>query len=178
MVAIKKVNNIVRWREKWRTKRQLIRLNKIIDTGKLLDNDMDNEPSLNKKFELVLERDGLRTWLVPINRPQAPKASTNVENFLKDIERSLLSIVQKNLKDLEEIENKISKDVKIFLDKLSKSSKVCIPTNKSNKHVLVELDDYKSMMNQHLSKDAIEIPSSKVVDLYEASKELLDDIEL
>ena len=101
-----------------------------------------------------------------------------MENLLKDVKHLLLSIVQKNLKDPEEIESKTSKNVKIFLDKLSKSSKVCIPTNKSNKHLLVKLDDYKSMINQHLLKDAIEILRSKVVDLYEASKELLDDIEL
>ena len=73
MVAIKKFNNKVRWQEKWRTKRQLIRLNKIIDTGKLPDSDVNDEPSLDEKFELVPGRDGLRTGLVPINRPKLQK---------------------------------------------------------------------------------------------------------
>ena len=63
--------------------------------------------------------------------------------FLKDIEKSLLAIVQTSLRDPEEIESKTSKNLKQFLNYLSKSSKVCILTDKTNKHVLVELDHYK-----------------------------------
>lgn len=130
MVGLKKLNNTIRWKEYWRTKRKIKRLNNCLDTGKAPESETDDKIDLDGKFCFIPGREGLKSDILPLNRPQAPKASVKVEKFLSDVERSMLAIVQGHLKDPEDVESAQSKDVRDFLFHLSKSSKVCVQQTK------------------------------------------------
>ena len=96
------------------------------------------------------------------------KGSDQLESFLTQVERELLSIgwdtemPEKKEKDLE---------LKRLLQTLERSDIVFVPTIKTNKYESMEKDEYKNLVKEHLkqSEREIELESS----LTQVERELL-----
>ena len=79
---------------------------------------------------------------------EAPQGTEALERYLKDVETTILRTIQNTV--ISEEENEDSKEVKKFLYELEASSKVMIPMDKTNSYVLMELYEYKDLMNKKL----------------------------
>ena len=122
--------------------------------------------------EEIYDEEGLNTKLRPKSK-SAMKGSEQVESFLKQVERELLSIgwdtemPEKKEKDLE---------LKRLLQTLEKSDIVFVPTDKTNKYESMEKDEYKNLVKEHLKQSAREIERGRVVEICEDAKVLVDAI--
>ena len=57
------------------------------------------------------------------------------------------------------------------------TTKVVIPTDKTNSFKTVELEKYVSWMEKHLNSNAIKWSREKIREIYQDACDLLDDIE-
>ena len=97
--------------------------------------------------------EGLNTKLRSKSK-SAMKGSEQLESFLTQVERELLSIGWDT-----EMPEKKEKDLELrrLLQTLEKSDIVFVPTDKTNKYESMEKDEYKNLVKEHLKQSAGEI---------------------
>ena len=106
------------------------------------ENNNDNDESDESENESILiNEEGLGTNLRPNKRKAALIGSNNIEAFLNEVEKILLSKVENYFENNKRIK---SRDQKIFKMKkdLKKINKVVIPTDKTNSFKTVEISKY------------------------------------
>lgn len=120
--------------------------------------------------------EGLKTGLQPDKRRNAHIASNDVESFLIEVEKELIKQVDnhfcKDVKIEEQNEkgevftkivtrkkvltiNQRNSEISNLMKVLSKSSKVVVPTDKTNSFRIIELESYKKWVEEHLEMSAI-----------------------
>jgi len=73
--------------------------------------------------------------------------------------------------------SKKDKKIETTLSYLNKTDLVAIPTDKTNTIQVVNLNDYKTWMQQHISNSTREIPRSKIIDLHKKATNIADSYE-
>ena len=103
------------------------------------------------------------------------KISEQLENFLTQVERELLSIGWDT-----EMPEKKEKDLELRrpLQTLEDSDIVFVPTDKTNKFRSMKKEEYKTMVKEHLKQSAREIDMGRLVEIWEDAKVLVDAIGL
>eukprot|EP00957_Ditylum_brightwellii_P212269 15367148-Ditylum_brightwellii.AAC.2 len=91
---------------------------------------------------------GLNTGLKPEKTGHVPIESTPLENFLKDVKRDLLRKAVIKNKSTEEIQ-------------------AAVPTDKTNAHKVVDLEDYTEWIKDHLDENATMIHCRDIVKIHE-----------
>eukprot|EP00957_Ditylum_brightwellii_P033218 2516839-Ditylum_brightwellii.AAC.1 len=159
------VGRACHWREFWH-KRSIDCLNE-------RSNDANPPP----------KEEGLGTGLMPEkNKPKPPRGSYKLEQFLELLETELRTKV------LENGQHHASKDKKLnnFFSKLAQASTdVVVPTDKTNGHCSVDLNNYISWVKQHMREAATPIRHQEIVKLHHPAisyakqlEDLLSDSEL
>ena len=77
-----------------------------------------------------------------------------------------------------ERQNKKTKEIYDILQRLKKSGSVCVPTYKTNSTKVIQIEDYKLWVSDHLSKAADLALRAKVVALFEDANCLLDKVKM
>ena len=104
------------------------------------------------------------------------RGSDELEAFLKDVERELISQVLDKGRFIFN-ETFKSKEVKEMRKNLDGKDFVVIPTDKTNSYRTVKTNDYKRWVIKHLEKSAAEIPRSKLVEVHQNAMEYLEELE-
>ena len=177
LVALKNFKNNCRWKEFWRRinkKKQLERENPSPSNSKTtLDTESDNDRTviINQNYK----HKGLKTGLKPLHKfRQAPKGSDELEYSLRSIERIVLNYLMDNKQHKPSTKDK---HIKSTLSSLSDTDLVAIPTDKTNSIQVVNINDYKKWMQQHISTSTREIPRSKIIDLHKKATDLANHYE-
>ena len=177
-IAIKRFRNSVRWKEFHRQRREEAegRLGEEDDDCYRTPRSADGDSGCNFDFKQE-SSEGLRTGVRPKQRESmAPRGSDELEAFLKDVERELISQVLDEGR-FKYKEDKRSKDVKRVRKLLAQTDLVAIPTDKTNSYRTVKTEDYKKWVIKHLAESSAEIPRSKVVEVYHQAKEFLEELQ-
>ena len=139
LIGLKRFRNTVRWKEFFRLEK-LKKLQRNLSPTSTINN-FDFEKGGEE--EIVPEDEGLWTKLKPSFTKSAPKGSDELETFLRELERKLLSDLEttapKNLtekaKEITSLERKLQ----------GATNTVVIPTDKTNSFQVILLEDYKKM---------------------------------
>ena len=109
--------------------------------------------------EETFDEKGINTKLKTKSK-SAMKGSEQLESFLKQVERELLSIGW----DTEMSENKEKdQELRRLLQSLEESDIVIVPTDKTNRFRSMKKEEYKTMVKEHLKKSARVIERGRVV---------------
>ena len=148
LIGLKRFRNAVRWKAFFQEREEGTRTN---------EEEVRENPEEPKPAKTCRVRDlnkGLCTNLKPQNRSKmAPIASDNVESFIKEVERTLLTqaisfFKMKDLddksKDFRRYKKKSEKDSQIYKMQLElrKSTKVVVPTDKTGSFQTTEITEY------------------------------------
>eukprot|EP00957_Ditylum_brightwellii_P118029 9001772-Ditylum_brightwellii.AAC.1 len=118
-------------------------------------------------YDVPPKEEGLGTGLKPEHyKHKLPRGSYKLEQFVGLLETELWTKV------LEKGENHASKDKKLnnFFSELTQaSSYVVVPTDKTNGHHLVDLNNYISWVKQHMREAATLIRCQEIVKLHHAA---------
>ena len=77
-----------------------------------------------------------------------------------------------------ERQNTKTKEFYDILQRLKKSGSVCVPTDKTNSTKVIQIEDYKRWVSDHLLKAADLALRAKVVALFEDANSLLDKVKM
>jgi hypothetical protein len=123
-----------------------------------------------------LDNVGLGTGLRPFRTgSSAPRASDDVELFLKRIEDETLSLAFKF--NQQQFESRRASELREICTSLQqKRDLVVVPTDKTNSFRLLPLHKYIDQMHGHLQKNAMIIPRSRLTEVVEEASTLLDSI--
>ena len=168
IIGLKRYKNAVRWKEHLLPK----------------NSETSDNPSEIKSDNLSVEttnssihsENSLNTHLKPNNKSKnVPPGTPALEAFFKELEALLFNRLDRYYDDKTNKKAKIStsSDINQLLGILRKSSKLAVPTDKKS-FKIIEIKDYKSQRLQHLEKSAVEVPRSRLVEISENTKELLN----
>ena len=154
---------MVRWKEFWRNQEQL--------TETKLQNVNEEEDDFRFKAT------DLDTGLKPtFGIKNVKHGSDNLEGFLTVVEKTLLKEAFKRRRF--ERKNTKTKEIYDILQRLKKSGSVCVPTDKTNSTRVIQIEDYKHWVSNHLSKAADLALRAKVVVLFENANDLLNKVKM
>ena len=147
----------------------------LINAINKIDDDNSNDHNNITTTSFNYQNKGLKTGLKPINKfRQAPKGSNKLEYSLRSIEQTVLNYLMNNKQPKP---SKKDKKIETILSSLNNTDLVAIPTDKTNTIQVVNLNDYKTWMQQHISSSTREIPRSKIIDLHKKATNLADTYE-
>ena len=177
LIGLKRFRNVVRWKAFFQEKAD--------EQSNSKSRTEENSTIANENNSTItsISREGLNTNLKAKNKSSnAPIASKQVEAFLKDIETTLIKQANNyfEMKDIEDKKNKVttkSSRIKDLTDILSKSSKVVVPTDKTNSFITIEMEQYKEWVIAHLDKAAVRSSTERIKDIFESANELLLGME-
>ena len=108
----------------------------------------------------------------------APVGTPALEAFFKELEETLFERLNNYYEKKSSAKEKpsTSSNIHNLLNILRKSSKVVVPTDKTNSFRVIELEDYKSQVLRHLEKSATKVPRNRLVEISEKAKELLSNV--
>ena len=106
----------------------------------------------------------------------ANNGSDNLEGFLTAVEKTLLKEAFKRRRF--ERQNTKTKEIYYILQNLKKPGAVCVPTDNTNSTKVIQIEDYKRWVSDHLSKAADLALRAKVVSLFEYANSLLDKVKM
>ena len=141
-IGLKRFKNTIRWKEYF-----LINENEI----ETLDNS--DELSTSSTGETISSFNSgnlLNTKLKPKNRSRnAPPGTLAMEGFFKELEENLLWRLDKyyDEKSKKKPTPSTSSDINQMLNILKNSSKVVVPTDKTNSFKIIETEDYKQTIS-------------------------------
>ena len=97
----------------------------------------------------------LNTILKPLNRSKnAPIGSPNLEAFFNEVEDTLFKRVNSYYEEIESNQNKkenpIFSKISPLITNLKKSSKVTVPTDKTNSYRAIKFDQYIKWVENYL----------------------------
>jgi len=173
LISIKRFCNNVRWKFYWleeeRKKKQMSPKD-----DKSTESKEINEGS-NEKVKIKGE--GLGTGLRKPNMANsAPIASREVEAFLEDATRSILT--ELNMCE-QRPETKKAKEIRALEKKLkANGSIVIVPTDKMNSFRVVEKEKYIEWVNTHLQYAAKEVSADKLALIAKEGEALLKEINV
>ena len=109
---------------------------------------------------------------------KATVASKQVKTFLKAVEITLIKQVNYFYTEQERIEEKKnittkSSQIKDLIDVLSKSTKVVVPTDKTNSFITIKAAKYIEWVKTHLDKAAIISSIERIKEIFDSANELL-----
>ena len=105
---IENLREAIRWRYYHRTRRQEEKLERTVDEGKEILSDTDSESEVEIENDSIILR-GIGSNVRSKSDQEAPKGSDAVEEYIRDVERTLLTMASNNLKEDDETE--ISKKI-------------------------------------------------------------------
>ena len=178
LVGLKRFRNVVRWKEFF--------LNQQKENE---EKTSESENDLLSNAEVIQEEKefprSLGTNLKPTICKQAPIGSNNLESFLSEVESTLINQVydyyevkKRNISKRKTTGNAISSNIERILKDLMNSRAVIIPTDKTNNFVAVEFDKYLYWMKNHIDKCGFETPRSKLVEIFDESEKLLEEMKV
>eukprot|EP00957_Ditylum_brightwellii_P094630 7207074-Ditylum_brightwellii.AAC.1 len=136
-----------KWREHWHN----IRIKQL------------NSANLNAPEHTLEKKDlSLNTGLKQEKSSHGPIGSTQLENFLKDVERDLVRkevIRNKPTEESETVDDKMLRE--LFLDLEKNAIQSIVPTNKTNAHKVVDLKDYTKWFKDHLDENTKDDPPQR-----------------
>ena len=107
----------------------------------------------------------------------APYGTPALEAFFKELELSLFQRVDKYYEEkTKKKESSISSEIDQLLRNLRETSRVVVPTDKTNSFKLIEIEEYKTQVFKHLQISAIEVPRSRLVEISKNANELLSKV--
>ena len=169
--GLRRFRDTVRWKD-FHRQQQIQKLKRMgIET-----NHVEIEDSSNQDNEY---NEGLQTGLTPTKvNLSAPRATEEVEAFLHELEQTLLD--QAFEYNDKRVSCPKSSQIKHLQQQLRKNtSTVVIPTDKTNSFRVVPITDYTKWVLGHLQQYAREVPRSKLTEISEKAKDMLDEkIEL
>ena len=170
MIGLKRFRNTVRWKEFFRLEK-LKKLQRNLSPTSTINN-FDFEKG--EEEEIVPEDEGLGTKLKPSFTKSTPKGSDELETFLRELERKLLSDLETNTpKNL----TKKAKEIISLERKLQGATNtVVIPTDKTNSFQVILLEDYKKWVLCQLDEKAKVINEDKLEKIYEEATLLLTSL--
>ena len=132
-----------------------------------------NEEEDYSRFKSI----GLKTGLKPtFGFKTAKHGSDNLEGFLTAVEKTLLKEAFKIRRF--EHQNTKTKEIYDILQRLKKSGSISVPTDKINSTKVIQIEDYKLWVSDHLSKAEDLALRAKVVSLFEDANCLLDKVKM
>ena len=112
------------------------------------------EKDENENTPKLLNQEGINSGLKATNNTQnAPIGSPELEGFLRELERTLITQAFEDSKT----KRKRDENILLTLDKLGKSTQVTIATDKTNSFKVISIEKYKFWVYGHLKKAAKEV---------------------
>jgi hypothetical protein len=136
--------------------------------------DAANEDELDAKGYISRLGTGLRSSKRNNN---CPLGTPELECYLKAVEKRILEATMDNRETNKPKEQHESKEIRDMMTKLSSSSLVAVPTNKTNSYVTMETKRYIFEVRQHLTEKAIELERCKLTEIMEQGRNLLSQVE-
>ena len=159
--AIRRFKNVVRWKEFWR------------DQKKSTETELYVVIEENSRFMTT----GLNTVLKPTFGVKTSKHGyDNLKGFLTAAEKPS----PRRLLNANVLSARTDKNSEIYnvLQELEKSGCVCVPTDKTNSTRVINIEDYKRWVSDHLHKAADLALRPKVMALCENANLLLEKVKL
>ena len=160
---MRRFKNVVRWKEFWSDQKQSTKM-------ELQDVNEEEEDS---RFKAT----GLNTGLKPTLWLKTSKhGSDYLEGFLTAVEKTLIKEAFKRRRF--ERKNTKTKEIYDILQRLKKSGSVCVSTNKTNSTRVINIENYKRWVSNHLLKASDLALRAKLVALFEDANCLLDKAKM
>lgn len=157
LVALKRFRYCVRWKAFWR-------------------NAAEPDDNLLFDGENVYSKDGLTTDFKPCSKyaQKPPILYPNVENFLREIERELLSNLYEKQRYISKGE--VESQLEEALETLSENAEWCmVRTDKTNRFTLVQTAEYMQRMKDNLQEKCKKVDRQEISDLYDFALHLIED---
>ena len=177
-------SNRLRWREYFRLNHKDDSSIENSSVNSLCSENSDREFNYSKEeWDKIKETDkllnnvvqGLGTKFRSTKLNRAPRGSINLENFLADLNRELITkIVKEKGKSGED---EMSKFIKGILNNLNEQNKVLVPTDKTNSYVIMSLNQYRSEMTETLNEVANVIEVHEVKCIKNQAIEILEKLQ-
>ena len=133
LIEIRCFRNVDRWKEFWRDKKKT---------------ELNDEDDYSRFMAT-----GLSTGLNPIfGLKIAKQVSDNLEGLLTAVGKNLLKEAFRRRRFKQP--TKKAREIYEVLQKLKKSGSVCFPTDKTNSTRVIQIEDYKRWVSDHLLKAA------------------------
>jgi hypothetical protein len=167
LVGLGRFKNAVRWRYFWTERNSQSQSVAPSLTSSDEPSDASSASTVDNDVSVAhLGKDnigGLGTGLRPPKAKQAPQASAEVEAFLREVDRAVLSNVAATpTVDLTRIDTTI-----VSLEKaLEKVPVVVVPTDKTNSFRVISTEDYTRFMNEHLATSSVEVPRKRILEIH------------
>ena len=168
LLDLKRFRNAVRWKELF----QRAKIKKASSPTSVTNFKDFNSEECNEFDYDFKKRDagGLGTFLKSTKLKHAPRGSDETEFFLKEVERTLLDNFNNSL-DVKL--TKKAKEIKALERKFSASSKVVVPTDKTNLFLTIELEVYVRWMMENLEGTATAIEHERLTEIMKEAEKLL-----
>ena len=171
IIGLKRYKNAIRWKKHFLPKNS-----ETPDDPSETESDNSSVETTNSSIHSA---NSLNTNLKPKNKSKnAPPGTPALEAFFKELEALLFNRLDRyyDEKTNEKAKTSTSSNINQLLGNLRKTSKVAVPTDKTNSFKIIEIEDYKSQVRQHLEKSAVEVPRGRLIEILENAKELLSTV--
>ena len=163
LIAMRRFKHVVMWKESWHDQKQWT---------KTYLQEVNEEEECSR-----FKASGLNTGLKPtFGFKTAKPGSDNLEGFLTAVEKTLLKEAFKHQRF--ERQNNKTKEIYDILQRMKKSVSICVPTDKTNSTKIIQIEDCKRWVSDHLSKATDLALRAKLVALFEDAKCLLDKVKM
>ena len=169
LIGLKRFRNSVRWKEAAHIRKLEAKKDKLSPKSVINSFNFDETED-----EIEVPREGFKTNLKGSSPKSAPRGSDEVEAFLIEIERKLITEFD-NLKKPKVSDR--AKKINELQKKLKDMEEVIIPTDKTNSFKIILLRDYKRWVLETLMTDAREIEVTTLTNTLEKAEALLMEIE-
>ena len=155
LIGLKRFRNVVRWKYFFAEKKRIEKELKDSPLSQTTYNSKFNfEKDENENTPKLLNQEGINSGLKATNNTQnAPIGSPELEGFLRELERTLITQAFEDSKT----KRKRDENILLTLDKLGKSTQVTIATDKTNSFKVISIEKYKFWVYGHLEKAAKEV---------------------
>jgi hypothetical protein len=169
LLGLGRFKTAVRWRYFWTERKS----RSVSSTPSFSEEpgDDDSSASIDDVSLPYSSRDdigGLGTGLRPSKAKQAPQASPEVEAFLREVDRTVLSNVTDEPTSKP---SRIAAEIVLLEKALRQASVVVIPTDKTNSFRVIPTQDYIRFMNEHLVESAVEVPRDRILEIHSQAQQ-------
>ena len=176
IIGLKRFKRSIRLQWKRLEEKRLMRGNDCEEESEESFEESEEEESINSD-EWSFDEDGLGTNLRPgigAGFDMGPRASREIENFLIEVESVMINHVLKCKEDDKRKVNKTDRKIRCLMNRLKKDdSVVVVPTDNTNRYVLVKTEDHNRWMEKNLADEgAIEISHTRLKEIFTQALQL------
>jgi hypothetical protein len=174
LVGLGRFKNAVWWKYFWtERKSQSMYVADSLSSGAYSEESSDSLYDITRPYSSKEDTGGLGTRLRPLKAKQAPQASPEVEAFLREVDRALLS----NVADKPVVApSRIAAEITVLETALQKSMLVVIPTDKTNSFSILSIKDYIRIMDEHLAESSVEVLRDQILEIHFQAQHLFESL--